>query len=476
MQPTPARTARGFTIVEVMVGLVLGMIGIIIMYQVFAVFEGQRRTTVTGGNAQTAGHLSMYGIERDLRLAGLGLFNSKMATSGTVEYTAEHSCLGGIRTYSADGLGWSGAGSGPALPVSILEGGARSDEFTVTYAESALAGTFAPVVDDVSSLAAVVSTGVRVNNVPFIKPDPDPTNPVFKKDDFVVLAKPTNALGLEISKRCMRMKITEITREGDYLRMKFEPGNLPPNGQPENPPAGTADFFPPSPEIFKGDETGKYAYIKAMGRSLAWARYSVDSATLQLMAQTSDQPPPGVAVAQGVVGLQVQFGVGPKDDNSFSYGGHTCAAGRADPVCQNIARWVDAVDGAGYGGVNWGKLTAADESAIMRIKAVRVAIAVRSENLERDSLYGAAGSGKPINIVPLPCVAAGQVVDAAGHMCAWADGTNADPAGPATAPLIDLSKRPDGATPEPNWDRYRYRVYETVVPFRNVLWSTKGSS
>ena len=32
------------------------------------------------------------------------------------------------------------------------------------------------------------------------------------------------------------------------------------------------------------------------------------------------------------------------------------------------------------------------------------------------------------------------------------------------APLIDLSA-------DPNWRKYRYRVYQTVIPLRNVIWA-----
>ena len=41
--------------------------------------------------------------------------------------------------------------------------------------------------------------------------------------------------------------------------------------------------------------------------------------------------------------------------------------------------------------------------------------------------------------------------------CAWRDST-ANP-----APTIDLSGNPD-------WQYYRYRVYETIIPLRNVMW------
>ena len=65
--------SRGFTLVEILVGLTLGLIAIIVMYQVFAVFENQKRTTTTGSDAQTTGLISLYTMEREIRMAGHGI-------------------------------------------------------------------------------------------------------------------------------------------------------------------------------------------------------------------------------------------------------------------------------------------------------------------------------------------------------------------------------------------------------------------
>jgi type IV pilus assembly protein PilW len=43
-------------------------------------------------------------------------------------------------------------------------------------------------------------------------------------------------------------------------------------------------------------------------------------------------------------------------------------------------------------------------------------------------------------------------------LCAWA-GSVASP-----APALDLSQTT-------NWSKYRYRVFETTIPLRNVIWS-----
>ena len=42
----------GFSLVELMVAVVIGLIGKLVMFQVFAVSEGQKRTTASGGDGQ----------------------------------------------------------------------------------------------------------------------------------------------------------------------------------------------------------------------------------------------------------------------------------------------------------------------------------------------------------------------------------------------------------------------------------------
>ncbi len=90
-----------------------------------------------------------------------------------------------------------------------------------------------------------------------------------------------------------------------------------------------------------------------------------------------------------------------------------------------VTAWVNPVG-------TWaeGALTEADRT---RIKAVRVAVVARNGLLEKTNVTAAA----PI---------------------AWADTLG------SAAPLIDL-------TADADWQRYRYRVYETIIPLRNMIWS-----
>ncbi|HSH96921.1 MAG: PilW family protein [Methylophilaceae bacterium] len=70
-----SKTSSGFTLVEVMVAMVIGLLGVIVIMQVFALFEGQKRSTTGGADAQNNGAIALYGIQRDIRQSGWG-FNA----------------------------------------------------------------------------------------------------------------------------------------------------------------------------------------------------------------------------------------------------------------------------------------------------------------------------------------------------------------------------------------------------------------
>lgn len=74
------RSLHGFSLAEIMVAVVVGMLGILIIMQVFLVAEGQKRTTTGGADAQENALMAMYTLERELRIAGLGLFGLTCAT------------------------------------------------------------------------------------------------------------------------------------------------------------------------------------------------------------------------------------------------------------------------------------------------------------------------------------------------------------------------------------------------------------
>ena len=77
-ETSPIRKHAGFSLVEIMVGMVIGMFGLLIMMQVFSLAEEQKRTTTSGGDTQSTGAIALYGLQRDIRQAGWGLSDAKI--------------------------------------------------------------------------------------------------------------------------------------------------------------------------------------------------------------------------------------------------------------------------------------------------------------------------------------------------------------------------------------------------------------
>lgn len=67
------RPARGFSLIELMVALVIGMLTSIAIMQVFSTAEKNKRITTGGSDAQINSTLSLYTLERDVRQAGNGI-------------------------------------------------------------------------------------------------------------------------------------------------------------------------------------------------------------------------------------------------------------------------------------------------------------------------------------------------------------------------------------------------------------------
>lgn len=65
--------SRGFSLIELMIGLTLGIIGMLIVSQVLSVSGAYQATISAAGEAQSVGSLSLYTIERDLKQAGFGI-------------------------------------------------------------------------------------------------------------------------------------------------------------------------------------------------------------------------------------------------------------------------------------------------------------------------------------------------------------------------------------------------------------------
>ena len=61
------------SLIELMVGVVIGLIAVLVIYQTFAVAEGIKRQTISAGDAQKTGLIAMYLVGTEISNAGSGI-------------------------------------------------------------------------------------------------------------------------------------------------------------------------------------------------------------------------------------------------------------------------------------------------------------------------------------------------------------------------------------------------------------------
>jgi type IV pilus assembly protein PilW len=72
----PGRSQRGFSLIEILVGLLIAMIAVVIMMEVLITSEQRSRTTNSGNDAISAGAVTLHMLMTDLKQAGYGFNNS----------------------------------------------------------------------------------------------------------------------------------------------------------------------------------------------------------------------------------------------------------------------------------------------------------------------------------------------------------------------------------------------------------------
>src|SRR5262245_2093506 len=132
--------ARGFSMVELLVAMLIGMIGMVIIFQVFEVSEGIKRTTTSGGDAQQAGVIALYTMERDIKNAGMGFNDTTFVGCDFIGYDS--------RRAAPD---FPAAGVTMKLAPVLITGGANSttpDQFAVIYGSQGQAVGSVPLAAD----------------------------------------------------------------------------------------------------------------------------------------------------------------------------------------------------------------------------------------------------------------------------------------------------------------------------------------
>ena len=103
--------ATGFSLIELMVGMLISLIGTLAMMKTFAAFEAQKRTTTSGDDAQQNGAYSTSGAGVIYQIKSLAGPKVNFATiNGGIELTWSHGLLERATSLDAE---WTVVASAP---------------------------------------------------------------------------------------------------------------------------------------------------------------------------------------------------------------------------------------------------------------------------------------------------------------------------------------------------------------------------
>jgi type IV pilus assembly protein PilW len=354
--------SRGMSLVELLVASAIGIIASLAIFQVFAVFEGQKRTTTSGGEAQTSGTLALYTIERDVRQGGYG-FNTPDLVGCTLQGWDEAAGAPRLPSTLVPALITQGAGSTPGVA-------GAPDSIAVAYGNGDALP--APVNIQINSLG-ITDDFIKIVNALY----------GFLPGDQVVIA--------EGGKPCTLAVVSQIPpATGDNTRLNLQSGTYvnPYSGGTlptrYNNPAGLGTAYTTNGKVYNlgGGATNKV--------------YSVQNA--QLMVQAVGAP--AVPIFDNIVQVQAQYGKDLTND------GVVDVFDEVTPV--NSAEWA-------------------------AVLAIRIAVVARSGLYEKEEV-----SPPTIRL--------------------WEDSVNPPT---TTGPVWTLTA---------DERHYRYKVFQTVIPLRNMIW------
>ncbi len=382
--PSPARRRQaGLSLVEIMVGVLIGMIGIIVIFQMLATSEERKRTATAGSDVQVTGIIGLTTLERDVREAGYG-FSSAAYDAGI---TPVMGCM--VNAYDSGRP--TAAFTYRLTPIQIVQGSGTASDTIIVLRGSG--GTFPAAHVFTESTDTSKKTRGRAGISP---------------RDVLLVGRTTPTLD------CLTIEITDVS-DADALTVRNNQGSysytvyLPDSSTSVE--SRVARHNNPAPPV-----NFSAGYLFNLGNSPRRNIWTVTDGRLRVTNDLLYQDTNGdgvndpVEVADNVVTLQAEYGIDANNN------------GRVDPG-------------------EWTTTDPATTIAWANVLAVRVGMLVRSGQFERT----------PVTAT-VPSWTGGQFVIA--NLDGSASGTN--PTEPAN-----------------NWRHYRYRVYETVIPLRNILWGSQ---
>ena len=371
-------TGGGFSLVEAMVGLLIGAIAVVAMLQIYTLSEGQKRTITGGVDAQTNGAIALYQLEREIGQSGYGTsaFN-----------------LIGCNVLLRSGVTLAAMAPVTINPAAIPAGDPNTDTLLIAYGNS----NGSTEGDGITSQSPPPGNNVYKMQTPT----------AFAVGDYVIAEPAAPSCGLILT------RVTAIA--ASYVTVATGVP-LVVNGRLYN--------FGSAPTI--------QAYAVRSG-NLTVCDYTVNDCGADA---NKNNTAVWVPLVGNIVSLRAEYG---RDTSP------------APPAPMDAI--VDVYDQATP------PAPPANPCGWVRVSSLRVAVVARSSQYEKRDCnkYPQTPANPNCNVTAAAPVWAGSVVNLV-----------ASPSNPTALP-IDLTKNPDG-TDNPNWQDYRYKLFQTVIPIRNISW------
>ena len=377
------RSQRGLSLIEILVGLAIGMIGVLAIFQVVGIWTRHSQTTSAGGDAQVAGTLALFNLERDFKQSGHGFGKATVPVMGC-----------DVQAFDTSGRA-PPAFTFPLRPIDIVLTPGEPDQINVLYGNSSF---FVTAQDFLSSTPTSKTLRRRGG---------------FRLGDVVVIAD--GGAGLPGSANCSLAEITSDSNP-DLLTV-------------DHAVTGYTTFYSPVAVSSRFNRPGgpPFPYVGGslfnLGPRPQLVNWQiVNDRSLQRSEQFFSPPPAAPdQVAEGVINLKAEYGVDVDNNTRIDAG-----------------EWQTKIPV----GSNWNQ-----------VLAVRLAVLVRSRQFDQivDPVTGTTTAVTPDE----PKYFGGAFAFTMKNVDGSAD-------------AFTVNKH----FPDPNnWRFYRYRVYERVIPLKNMLWA-----
>lgn len=364
---TTPRRQQGFTLVELMVGVLLGMLTVLVIAQVLSQSESRRRNVAMGGDATINGSLSLFTLQRDIQVAGYGLAANPSALGCSVrsQYDTTPSTF-------------------PLVPVLITSGASGAPD-TITVLQGQTQSSSVPMrvtSDQVGRFQVETTTGVHAGDQ--------------------VVAVPASWSPSDASQWCTLYKVTNNTASADTTLSN------------DTLPHANTDLW------------NKTAIAPATGYPSGSFLLNLGTPVLRTYSISS------------TYNLQVT-------ERSSSTGGATTQD--LYPQIVNLqALYGKDTDGNGSVDVYETK-TPTTSAEWQTVVSIRVALVARSNQYEKELV---TTSEPKWNV---------------GKATTVSDDAEEECESSSQCITLKISNLPD-------WQHYRYKVYSTTIPLRNVLWNS----